>query len=86
MYRSKADPELAQCGHASPCLTEKQSLNVNIQSLQYVFYSLPSLQKYRIHVKGYQNNPQTPRILPLGFEIPGSSTASNLVSDHQIIQ
>ena len=86
MYRSKADPELAQCGHASPCLIEQQSLIVNMLNLQYIFYSLLSLKKYWINVKGYQNNPQTPRILPLGFEIPGTSIASNLVSDHQIIQ
>ena len=34
-----------------------------MQCLQYVFFSFFSLQKYKIHVKGYQNHPQTPRNL-----------------------
>ena len=50
-------------------LTTKHVYNliiVNMQSLQYVFYSLFSLQTHslRVYKKGHQNNPQTPRILP----------------------
>ena len=38
---------------------------INIQCLQYVFYSLLSLlQKHRVCVKGHQNNLQTSKIIP----------------------
>ena len=47
--------------------------------LQYVFYSLLSIQKHRVCVKGHHNKPQTQMILiawnaPLDSEIPGSAT------------
>ena len=58
---------------------------VKIKCVQYVFYSLPSLQKQGVCLKCQQNNPQPPKIFffsptppppPLhpGFEIPGSAT------------
>ena len=31
---------------------------------KYVFYYLLALQNHRLFVKGNENNPQTPRILP----------------------
>ena len=37
---------------------------INMQCLQYVFYSLISLQKDRVYVKGHQNNLQTSKIIP----------------------
>ena len=36
----------------------------NIQCLQYIFYSLLSIQKRRVCVKWHKNNPQTSRIQP----------------------
>ena len=49
----------------------------------YVFYSLLSIQKHRVCVKGHHNKPQTPMILiawnaPLDSEIPGSATDCNI--------
>ena len=35
---------------------------INLQCLQYVFYSLLSLQKHRVFVKGHQNNLQTSKV------------------------
>ena len=37
---------------------------INMQCLLYVFYSLLSLQKHRVCVKGHQNNFQTSKIIP----------------------
>ena len=50
-----------------------------MQCLQYVLYSLLSLRKDKVYVKGYQNNTQTLKIPARrdrtpGFEILGSAT------------
>ena len=50
-----------------------------MQCLQYVLYSLRSLQNHSICVKGHQNNLQTSKIIPRrdsvpDFLIPGSAT------------
>ena len=37
----------------------KKIIVINMQCLQCVFYSLLSLQKHRVRVKGHQNNLQT---------------------------
>ena len=69
---TKADPAPAHRARAplfenfSWCIFEifdsKTRINfivINMQCLQYVLYSLRSLQKHRICVKGHQNNLQT---------------------------
>lgn len=48
---------------------------------KYVFYYLLALQNHILFVKGNENNPQTPRILPRrdrtpGFEIPRSASGA----------
>ena len=44
---------------------------INMQCLQYVFYSLLSLQKHRVCVKGHQNL-HTSKIKPRRVRAPGS--------------
>ena len=44
--------------------THKHFIVINMQCLQYVFYSLLSLQKHRVCVKGHQNNLQTSNTIP----------------------
>ena len=74
---TKADPAPAHRARAplfenfSWCIFEifdsKTRINfivINRQCLQYVLYSLRSLQKHRICVKGHQNNLQTSKIIP----------------------
>ena len=39
-------------------------IEVNMKCIQYSFYSLLSVQKHKVCVKGHQTNPLTPRILP----------------------
>ena len=55
-----------------------------MECLQYVLYSLLSLRKDKVYVKGYQNNIQTPKIPARrdrtpGFEILGSATDLRLI-------
>ena len=45
---------------------------INMQCLQYVFYSLLSLQEHRVCVKGHQNNLQTSKTIPRRDRAPGS--------------
>ena len=40
-------------------ITRTNFIEINMQCLQYLFYSLLSLQKHRVCVKGHQNNLQT---------------------------
>ena len=52
---------------------------IKLQYLQYLFYTLPLLQKHKLCVKWHLNKSQTTRILPRrynapGFEITGSAT------------
>ena len=60
-------------GRAPPCpnvfkgvflKTRINFIVINMQCLQYVFYSLLSLQKHRVCVKGHENNLQTSKIIP----------------------
>ena len=44
--------------------TQFNFIVINMQCLQYVFYSLFSLQKHRVCLKGYQNNLQTSKTIP----------------------
>ena len=44
-------------------ITRINFIVINMQCLQYVFYSLISLQKHRVCVKGHQNNLQTSNII-----------------------
>ena len=70
--KSKADPELAHWASAPllenfkgcifenyESITRTNFIEINMQCLQYLFYSLLSLQKHRVCVKGHQNNLQT---------------------------
>ena len=74
---SKADPAPARRAHAPlfeifywcnfgnfDSITHKNFIVINMQCLQNVFYSLLSLQKRRVCVKGHQNNLQNSNTIP----------------------
>ena len=68
----KVDPGLAHQAFVSvnfECITH--ITGVNMQCLHYAFYSVLSLKKHRVYVKGLESNPQTPRILPHHDRSPG---------------
>ena len=55
------------------CITRINLIVINMQCLQSVFFSLLSLQKHRVSVKGHQNNLQAKKIYAPASKIPRSA-------------
>ena len=69
----KADPNFLRVYFWKIWLHNTHKLVIDIQCLQCVFYSLLSLQKHRVSVKGHQNKLKAKKIYALASKIPGSA-------------
>ena len=76
---------LSECFYGCIIETRINFILINMQCLQYVFYSLLSLQKHRVCVKGHQNNLQTSKIIPCPQVLKFLDPPQHAYLSHQLL-